>query len=111
MNLELLANTASWILLISGSAFVLIGGIGALRMPDFYTRMHAAGLTDTLGTILILSGVIVQAGFSLAAVKLLAIMVFMLMTSPTAAYALANAARLDGLTPRLSKSEQEESDL
>lgn len=109
MNLELLANTASWILLIAGSAFVLIGGIGALRMPDFYTRMHAASLTDTLGTILILCGVIVQAGLSLAGVKLLAIMVFMLMTSPTAAYALANAARLDGLAPRLSKPEQEES--
>lgn len=109
MNLELLANTASWILLIGGSVFVLIGGIGALRMPDFYTRMHAASLTDTLGTILILAGVIVQAGLSLAAVKLLAIMVFMLLTSPTAAYALANAARLGGLSPSLSSSNQEES--
>ncbi len=103
MNLELLATPTSWVLLIAGSAFVLIGGIGALRMPDFYTRMHAASLTDTLGTILILAGVIVQAGVSLAGVKLLAIMVFMLLTSPTAAYALANAARLDGLAPTLSK--------
>jgi len=105
--MELLANVASWILLITGSAFVLIGGIGALRMPDFYTRMHAAGLTDTLGTLLILFGVIVQAGLSLAAVKLLAIMVFMLLTCPTAAYALANAARLDGLSPSLPTSKQE----
>lgn len=109
MNLELLADIASWILLIGGSAFVLIGGIGALRMPDFYTRMHAASLTDTLGTILILFGVFVQAGFSLAAVKLLAILVFMMLTAPTAAYALANAARLDGLAPRLSEPEQEDS--
>jgi len=109
MNLDLLANSASWILLIAGSAFVLTGGIGALRMPDFYTRMHAASLTDTLGTILILSGVIVQAGLSLAGVKLVAIMVFMLLTSPTAGYALANAARLDGLAPKLSKPGQEES--
>jgi len=109
MSMELLASGASWILLIAGSAFVLIGGIGALRMPDFYTRMHAASLTDTLGTLLILAGVIVQAGLSLAAVKLLAIMVFMLLTCPTAAYALANAARLDGLSPSLPASKQEES--
>ena len=107
--MELLASGTSWILLITGSAFVLIGGIGALRMPDFYTRMHAASLTDTLGILLVLAGVIAQAGLSLAAVKLLAIMVFMLLTSPTAAYALANAARLDGLSPSLSTSKQEES--
>lgn len=87
-------DIASWVLLLGGSAFVFIGGVGALRMPDFYTRMHAASLTDTLGTILVLSGVIIQAGWSLAAIKLAAIMGFLLLTSPTAAYALANAARL-----------------
>jgi multicomponent Na+:H+ antiporter subunit G len=100
--MESVANISSWILLVSGSVFVLIGGIGALRMPDFYTRMHAASLTDTLGTLLILLGVIVQAGLTLAGVKLLAIAIFLLLTCPTAAYALANAARLDGLAPQLS---------
>jgi multicomponent Na+:H+ antiporter subunit G len=100
--MESVAHIASWILLVSGSVFVLIGGIGALRMPDFYTRMHAASLTDTLGTLLILLGVIVQAGLTLAGVKLLAIAIFLLLTCPTAAYALANAARLDGLAPQLS---------
>ena len=99
--MELIADSASWILLTAGSAFVLVGGIGALRMPDFYTRMHAASLTDTLGTLLILLGVIVQAGLTLAGVKLFAIAVFLLLTCPTAAYALANAARLDGLAPTL----------
>lgn len=97
MNADSAIDLASWILLISGSAFVFVGGLGALRMPDFYTRMHAASLTDTLGTILLLSGVILQAGLSLAAIKLLAIMAFLLLTGPTAAYALANAARLSGL--------------
>ena len=99
MSVEFALDLASWVLLIGGGVFVFTGGLGALRMPDFYTRMHAASLTDTLGTILILSGVILQAGLSLAAVKLAAIMAFMLLTGPTAAYALANAARLGGLRP------------
>ena len=104
--MELLLDIASWFLLISGGAFVFIGGVGALRMPDFYTRMHAASLTDTLGTILVLTGIILQAGLTLATVKLAAIMVFLLLTSPTAAYALANAARLSGLAPERELSDE-----
>ena len=107
--MSLLIDAASWLLLAGGSVFVLTGGIGALRMPDFYTRVHAASLTDTLGTLLILAGVILQAGLSLAAIKLFAIMVFLLLTSPTAAYALANAARLGGLAPeRMSQDRAED---
>jgi multicomponent Na+:H+ antiporter subunit G len=94
--MTMLIDALSWVLLIGGGAFVFIGGLGALRMPDFYTRMHAASLTDSLGTVLVLFGAILQAGWSLAAVKLAAIVIFLLLTSPTAAYALANAARLSG---------------
>jgi multicomponent Na+:H+ antiporter subunit G len=104
--MELLLDIASWFLLIIGGAFVFIGGVGALRMPDFYTRMHAASLTDTLGTVLVLTGIILQAGLTLAAIKLVAIMVFLLLTSPTAAYALANAARLSGLAPEREVSDE-----
>jgi multicomponent Na+:H+ antiporter subunit G len=86
-------------LLLTGSAFVLIGGIGVLRMPNLYTRLHAASLTDTLGTLLILAGIIVQAGFTLAAIKLVAIAMFLMLTGPTATYALANAALLSGTMP------------
>jgi len=93
-----------WVLsglcLTAGSAFVLIGGIGLLRMPSLYTRLHAASLTDTLGTLLMLAGIIIQAGFTLAAIKLFAIAVFLLLTGPTAAYALANAALLSGSVPQ-----------
>ena len=105
--MELLLDIASWVLLITGGAFVFIGGVGALRMPDFYTRMHAASLTDTLGTILVLTGIILQAGLTLATIKLVAIMVFLLLTTPTAAYALANAARLSGLAPGRKIPEEE----
>jgi multicomponent Na+:H+ antiporter subunit G len=96
---ELVLDTLSWLLLCLGGCFVLIGGVGALRLPGFYTRLHAASLTDTMATILIFSGIMLQAGFSLAALKLLAIMIFLLLTGPTASYALANAALQSGLKP------------
>jgi multicomponent Na+:H+ antiporter subunit G len=97
--IDIALNVLSWILLIIGGSCVLIGGIGALRLPDFYTRIHAASLTDTMATILIFVGLILQAGFSLATIKLFAIMLFLLLTGPTATYALANAALLSGLKP------------
>ena len=96
-------DIASWTLLTLGGFFVLVGGIGALRMPDLYTRMHAASVTDSLGAMLILCGLVLQAGFSLDAVKLIAILIFMLFTSPTAANALASAALMAGLNPGVAK--------
>ena len=89
----------SALLLCLGGAFVLIGGIGTLRLPDFFTRLHAASLTETMATILIFTGIILQAGLTLAALKLAAIMVFLLLTAPTASYALANAALQSGMRP------------
>ncbi len=70
-----------------------------MRLPGFYTRIHAASLTDTMATLLIFPGIMLQAGFTLASIKLLAIMVFLLLTGPTATYALANAALMSGLRP------------
>jgi multicomponent Na+:H+ antiporter subunit G len=89
----------SWILLTAGGVFVFIGGLGALRMPNLYTRMHAASLTDTMAAVLILVGIMLQAGLSLATIKLAAILLFLLLTSPTASNALASAAILSGLQP------------
>ena len=103
--LDTLLWLASSLLLTLGSAFVLIGGIGAIRMPDLYTRMHSAGLTDSLGPILVLGGLMLQAGFSLEILKLLMILLFMLITGPTATYALANSAMAAGITP-LSEGEE-----
>ena len=88
----------SWAMLLAGATFVFIGGV--LRMPDLYTRMHAASLTDTLGTLLLLGGLMLQSGLSLATFKLLAVAVFLLLTAPTATYALANAALLAGRLPK-----------
>jgi multicomponent Na+:H+ antiporter subunit G len=96
-------DIASWVLLTLGGFFVLVGGIGALRMPDLYTRMHAASITDSLGAMLVLCGLVLQAGFTLDAVKLVAILFFLLFTSPTSANALASAALMAGINPGVAK--------
>lgn len=101
-------DIASWAFLVAGGLFVFIGGVGALRMPNFYTRIHAASLTDSMGSILILVGIMLQAGFSLATVKLLAILAFLLITGPTATYSLANAALLSGMKPDAAGVEDED---
>ncbi|MDZ7686993.1 MAG: monovalent cation/H(+) antiporter subunit G [Gammaproteobacteria bacterium] len=98
----MITDIASWVLLLLGAASVLIGGIGVLRLPEFYTRMHAASLTDTAASILILGGLMLQSGLTLASFKLLAILAFLLLTGPTATYALANAALVSGLRPNVS---------
>ena len=66
-------NLASWILIVAGSAFCMIGALGLLRMPDFFTRMHAASLIDTLGAGFLLLGMMLQAGLTLVTVKLLVV--------------------------------------
>ena len=92
-------DIVSWLLLSAGGLFVLVGGIGALRMPNLYTRMHAASVTDTMGAALVIAGIMLQAGLSLATIKLAAILLFLLITSPTSSYALASAALLAGIRP------------
>jgi multicomponent Na+:H+ antiporter subunit G len=95
-------------LAMGGGFFVLLGGVGALRMPDLYTRMHASSLTDTLGSMLILSALMIQSGLSLATLKLAAIALFLLLTSPVASYALGNAALLSGHRPLISDAGEPE---
>lgn len=97
--MELVLNIVSGLLMSLGGIFVFIGGLGAVRMPDLYTRMHAASLTDTMGAVLIIAGLMLQSGATLATIKLAAILIFLLFTSPTASNALASAALLSGLRP------------
>ncbi len=97
--MEAVLDVISWVLLLAGGLLVFIGGLGVLRMPDLYTRMHSASITDTGGTVLVLLGLLLQAGLGLAAFKILAILVFLLVTGPTASYALAHSALLSGLRP------------
>lgn len=96
-----LRAAASVIALLAGLFFVLAGTLGVLRLPDFYTRLHAAGMTDTLGAELILLSLIFQAGFSQMTLKLLLVAFLLLVTSPTATHAVAHAAYKAGLKPKL----------
>ena len=107
---SLIADILSWILIIIGSVSMLIGGLGVLRLPDVYTRMHAASITDTLGAGALLLGLTIQAGFTLIAVKLLLILVFLFFTSPTSSFALAHAALSSGVEPELDSDLREDGD-
>ncbi len=100
--MELLLDIVSWVFLGLGAALLVIGGLGILRFPDLYARMHAAGIIDTLGCSLLLIGLAIQAGLTLVTLKLLLILIFVQFTSPTATYALANAAYRSGLAPLLN---------
>ncbi|MGB5472119.1 MAG: monovalent cation/H(+) antiporter subunit G [Gammaproteobacteria bacterium] len=97
----MIIEVASWCCVIAGAVLSVIGGIGMHRFPDFYTRVHAAGTTDTLCAALFLLGLALQAGLTLDTFKLFLIFSFLFLTSPTAAHALANTATEAGLKPLL----------
>jgi len=96
---SVLLDVLSWLFLMGGAFFVVVGGIGVLRMPDLFTRLHAAGITDTMGAGLILVGLTFQAGLSLVTVKLVLVLGFLWFSSPVSTYALARAALARGLEP------------
>lgn len=99
--METVLDALSWFFLLAGSAFVIVGGLGLLRLPDFYTRIHAAGVTDTLGAWLILIGLMFQSGMSWNTPKLALVLFFLVCTSPVSSHALAKAAWGRGLRPKL----------
>ena len=101
--MTLFLDILSWIALTLGGIFVFIGGLGALRLPNLYTRMHAASLTDTMAAILIIVGLMLQSGLTLTTLKLAAILAFLMFSSPTASNALASAAILSGHQPQEGK--------
>jgi multicomponent Na+:H+ antiporter subunit G len=102
---RLALDLASWALLSAGGLACLVGALGVLRMPDFYTRVHAASVTDTLGAGCMLLGLMLQAGWNLVAVKLAMLGLLLFFTSPTASHALVRAAYERGLKPLLDGGE------
>jgi len=94
-----------WALLLGGVFFAVVGGIGLIRLPDLFSRMHGSGMTDTLGAGMILSGLALHSGADLVTVKLVAVMFFLLVTSPTSTHALSRAALARGVRPWVADSE------
>lgn len=101
MSWDLALDIASVIAIAAGAYFTVVGAIGLIRMPDVYTRMHAASLIDTLGAGLILLGLLLQAGVTLVGFKLVLLYVLLLFTTPVATHAVAQAALTAGIEPKL----------
>ena len=102
--MEAVIDILTWTFLLLGSFFAVMGGVGIIRMPEFYSRMHGAGITDTMGAAMIVLGLVLQSfqdGPSLVPVKLLMILFFLLVTSPSSCHALARSALVHGLQPEL----------
>lgn len=95
--MELVYTILSYSLIITGSFFIITCGMGIVRMPDFYTRLHPAGLTDSIGAPLVLLGLVFMNGFDLNDIKILILILFLYLTSPTATHAIAKAALVSGL--------------
>ena len=95
----IIIDVLSWICLGLGSILCIIGGLGLLRLPDFYSRLHGGGITDTLGAGLVLLGLMFQGGLTMVTVKLVMILVILLLTSPTSTHAVSKAAFASGLKP------------
>ena len=90
-------DALSWALLVAGGAFCVIGALGLVRLRGFFPRTHGASVIDSAGAGLILAGLLLQAGWTLVAAKLLVIGLLIFFASPTATHALANAALERGL--------------
>ena len=104
--METIVDYLSAALLLLGSFFVVVGGIGVLRMPDVFTRMHAAGLTDTMGSFFILTGLMLQTGFDGVTLRLALVLGFLWFTSPVATHALAKAALYGKVEPIVHEDER-----
>ena len=95
----LMVDIVSWILILTGSAFTVIGAIGTVRFPNFWSRLHAASVSESAGMILLIAGMCLQSGITLVTVKLIIIGAFIFMTGPTSTHAVANAALMSGERP------------
>ncbi len=106
--MSILLDVTSGLFLLIGSFLCFTGGLGILRFPDFYTRMHAVGVSDTLATAMILIGLILHNPDFLIDVKLVIILLMTIFLSPTASHALANAARYDELSVKKDDKSDDE---
>jgi len=96
-------------LLFSGSVLCLIGAFGIIKMPDFITRVHASSLIDSLGAVLILSGLAAYSGITFVTIKLMIILALLFVTGPTAIHALVNTAMHDDINHIQAKDQKDSS--
>ena len=96
-------DVLSWLCILAGSFFTIVGAFGLVRMPEVFTRMHAASVTDTLGVGLLILGMGLQAGFSLVMLKLLFLLALFFFTAPVVTHAWAQACLHEDIKPMLTE--------
>ena len=101
--MTLAVEIASWVFILLGSFFTMVGAFGLVRMPEIFTRMHAASVTDTLGVGFLILGMSLQAGLSLVTLKLFFLLALFFFTGPVVTHALAQACLHEGIKPRLAE--------
>ena len=105
--LTMAVEIASWALILAGSFFTVVGAFGLVRMPEVFTRMHAASVTDTLGVGFLIFGMMLQAGLGLVTLKLLFLLLLFLFTAPVVTHALAQACLHESVQPQLSEDRRD----
>ena len=98
--LEIVVDVVSWAFMLAGAFFLLVGALGMIRLPDFWSRIHAASIIDSAAAFFILIALALQAGLTLVTLKLALIALFLFITGPTASHAVANAAFVAGSRPK-----------
>ena len=104
-------SLVSWlsdICLLLGAILVLTGAVGLLRLPNFYTRLHAASVTESLAATLLVIGIMLDTGWSIDTVKLLLVILIMIIANPTITHALCRAAAHGGYTPDIADKNSDE---
>ncbi len=101
-------SIASIIFVVLGIVFMLTGSVGMLRLPDFYTRSHAVSMSDMLGIIFVMFGLVIYEGFTQSTLKLILIILFIALANPIGIHALSRAAYKKGIKPLLNDKTNEE---
>lgn len=97
-------NILAALLILGGAFFLTVGSLGVIRLPDFYSRSHAMGKSDTLGLFLSLLGLAVHNGMRVDSLKILLVAVFVALANPVASHALARAAFRKRLAPWMKRN-------
>ena len=106
ITLDAVVSILAAALMLGGGFFLAVGSLGIVRLPDFYTRMHAQGKADTLGGMLLIAGLALHCGLQISTLKLLLLLVFIVVANPTATHALSRAAYRSGLPVWTRKREE-----
>jgi multicomponent Na+:H+ antiporter subunit G len=100
-------DLASWTLILLGSFFTVAGALGLVRMPEIFTRMHAASVIDTVGVGFLILGMGLQAGFTLVTLKLVFLLALFFYIGPVVTHALAQACLHEGVEPMLAEDRRD----